>query len=1053
MIDEITLEYDAFLRSIKRNIDTPHSFFLGAGASISSDIQSASDCIWEWKKDIYLSKNNNASDFYNNYKSESVKKSIQKWLDDQMEFPEINSPEEYSFYAEKAYPIDEDRRKYFMNLISEKKPYIGYKLMCLLAEYGIVKCVWTTNFDGLINRAAYQHNLTPIDINLDNPSFILRTESSKELPIVSLHGDYKYKTLKNTEKELDNQNEIFNSHLANYHVNKSMIVIGYSGRDKSLMKSLDQAFCKSGSGRLYWCGFGEETSIEVANLIKAIRNSGREAFYVPTDGFDKTLMHLSKAVFETNGAALKKMQNILEVSKNKELLKTEFKLHINKTDKYIKSNLHPISFPKEVFQFEIDYNNIGPWSFLRSKTKDCEICAVPFNKKVYAFGTLSEINKVFKGSIKTDIRREPIYKQNVENVGVFRELMLKVVIQYFTTLKGIEGNGKNKLWLINNYAQKGRTKIHKSIFLSLYFDNNENYAYLALTPTVHLTSYDPITKEQIQKITKSELENLYNDKYDNLLNKWNSILFTKDRIKFDYPFNSGMGFEFHITSKTAYAELEVLNKNFSSSKPSNYHAKQTMFKGIQLLEPQLIFKSKNSITDSRDYHPMRGLLKNRPYDADLSGVLYDDTISLSVICPRKYSTHLFGFLNGFNQIHKTENINPEYLIDFPGFLKAFNSSLNIPYTDDSEKWINIDSDMISNLDDKDKSLKLARLITAKIEQINISQINSTIVIFIPKEWKRYESYFYKGEYFDLHDYIKSYSASKGITTQLIREETIRSPLKCQIYWWLSLSFYVKALRTPWILNSQNQNTAFAGIGYSVTKTDNNAKIVVGCSHLYNSNGEGLKYRLSKVDDFYLDKQSNPFLSYNDAFQFGVTIRELFYQSLDKLPERVVIHKRTHFTENEINGIRSSLNKAGIKRVDLIEINFERNAKFLATFINNNHELSVDRFPVSRGTCIVTDKYSALLWTHGIVPSVRNPNFKYYLGGKSIPVPLKIIKHYGDSDISTIATEIIGLTKMNWNSFDLYTKLPATIDSSNKIAKIGRLLSRHEGRTYDYRLFI
>lgn len=41
----INLNYDAFLRSFKRNIDTPHSFLLGAGASISSGIQSAYDSI------------------------------------------------------------------------------------------------------------------------------------------------------------------------------------------------------------------------------------------------------------------------------------------------------------------------------------------------------------------------------------------------------------------------------------------------------------------------------------------------------------------------------------------------------------------------------------------------------------------------------------------------------------------------------------------------------------------------------------------------------------------------------------------------------------------------------------------------------------------------------------------------------------------------------------------------------------------------------------------------------------------------------------------------
>ena len=141
-----------------------------------------------------------------------------------------------------------------------------------------------------------------------------------------------------------------------------------------------------------------------------------------------------------------------------------------------------------------------------------------------------------------------------------------------------------------------------------------------------------------------------------------------------------------------------------------------------------------------------------------------------------------------------------------------------------------------------------------------------------------------------------------------------------------------------------------------------------------------------------------------------------------------------------------------KKIDLIEISFEPDARFVAMSVYNK-ELQVDRFPISRGTCIVTNKYTALLWTHGIVPSVWQPNYKFYLVGRSIPAPVKITKHYGESDIDLISREILGLTKMNWNSLDLYSKLPSTIDSSNKIARIGKLLSRFESRTYDYRLFI
>lgn len=447
---------------------------------------------------------------------------------------------------------------------------------------------------------------------------------------------------------------------------------------------------------------------------------------------------------------------------------------------------------------------------------------------------------------------------------------------------------------------------------------------------------------------------------------------------------------------------------------------------------------------------MRALKNHRPYDFPLNGTLYSNEINLGVICANKYSKDFYGFLNELNQIHRSK-VNLNYLIDYPGFSSAYNIPINIPLFNDSDKWIDIAIDS-SEQETKDIALKLARLITSKIDQLSNKLSQHTVVIFIPNDWKEYESYEQNGEVFDLHDYINAFAASRGISTQLIREDTLTDNLKCQIFWWPSLSFYVKSLRTPWILNNSEQDIAYAGIGYSLNHRSNETDIVIGCSHIYNSQGQGLKYKLSKVDDFYLDKQANPFLSYDDAFQFGVSIRELFYGSMDKLPNRVVVHKRTKFIIDEIKGITESLKLAGIRKIDLVEINYEPDARFLATNVFKG-EMQIDGFPISRGTCIVTNKTTALLWTHGIVPSVKNPNYKYYLGGRSIPAPLKLVKDHGDSNINTIATEVLGLTKMNWNSFDLYTKLPATINSSNQIARIGKLLARFEGKTYDYRLFI
>ena len=75
-MDMQILQLDEFLRSIKQNIDTPHSLLLGAGASIESGIPSAADCIWEWKREIYLSNNPGVLGDFDNSKSLNSKEAF-----------------------------------------------------------------------------------------------------------------------------------------------------------------------------------------------------------------------------------------------------------------------------------------------------------------------------------------------------------------------------------------------------------------------------------------------------------------------------------------------------------------------------------------------------------------------------------------------------------------------------------------------------------------------------------------------------------------------------------------------------------------------------------------------------------------------------------------------------------------------------------------------------------------------------------------------------------------------------------------------------------------
>ncbi len=1061
---ELELPYDAFLRTIKENTDTNHAILIGAGASITSNVQSATDCIWEWKRNIFITKNPGLTKQYTPFTSETVQRALQKWLDTEGIYPAENSKEEYSYFANSAYPIEETRRKYFDNICKGREPYIGYKILCTLAGKGMIKSVFTTNFDGLVEKAAHQSGITPIPISLGNADYIHRPSSNSELLCVALHGDFKYGPLKNTSEELDNQHDAFVKSLKQHLYDKHLIVLGYSGRDLSLMNALKEAYSEAGGGMLFWCGYGHTMNEDVENLLTYIKSKGRNGFYVPTEGFDSTMIHIAKTCYENDDSFQKTIEDQLSVARDDKDQRTPFTMDVTERNLLLRSNLFPIVLPRELFQVEATFpENVKVWQTIRELTADKNVTAVPIKGCLYCFGNQGDIREIFSGIIKGDIRRTPVTFKEIKEGASFKSLYLTTILKGLSEQFGFDNNGRNRIWSTAHHdVTKGNVTyhVHDAVEIGLFFDKNiysaKPFAYLSLNPTFQIISDEEIPRSINFEIGKSYHEILLkgqpNVKFNEQIQKWISIFFPQEQnLQFDYPIESGNGFKFSISADTMYAALmKNSTPRYRIGLPTNFPQRKIIHSGIQYAEPNLEFSGNLPGEIFHDFHPMRGLKNNKPYDYSLNGNVFEPEINLAVICPTNKSQALFSFLGRLNTSAEAGRNNPDYLLDYPGFMQAYGIPLNIP-DPTSEFWKDCSVPQ-AHESVLQTATALADTIKRTIDQLEAMRKKTVIIIFIPTDWNGITDVETDNEKFDLHDYIKAYAAQKQIATQFIQEKTLADSMVCQMNWWLSLSFYVKSYRTPWVLKELQADTAFVGLGYSVNKRNGRDKVVLGCSHIYNSLGQGLKYRLSKVDDCTFDSQSNPYLSYQDAYKFGAMIRELFLNATGEIPKRVVVHKRTHFKPDEIRGIVDSLGKTGIKQIDLIEINYEPDARFAAMFANQQ-EIKPNAFPLSRGSCFLIDSYTALLWTHGIVPSVRAERNSYFQGGKGIPIPIKIHKHHGLTNINTIAHEILGLTKMNWNSFDLYSKLPATIQTSNEIARIGWLLNRFEGRTYDYRNFM
>ncbi len=1050
--DQVILTLDAFVRSIGVRRSAPIAVFLGAGASTSSGIPSAQMCIWEWKRQIFLTNNPGLEDQFAELSLDGVRRRIQRWLDKQETYPRENTPDEYGFYIRQCFPISDDRRAYFAELIRQASPHIGYRLLCHLAEADLVRSVWSPNFDNLAARAAANFKLIPIEIGIDTQSRVSRAPAKGELLCISMHGDYRYDSLKNTADELQQQEAALHNALVAELRDTSLVVTGYSGRDQSLMDALRTAYAQPGDGVLYWCGFTEtEPRAPVAELIEHVRSHGRKAYFIPSFGFDDLLTRLSLHCLQGDArkAALAAME---EFAPQDKLTREPWKVAKYRVTTLIKSNSFAVECPSEMLRFDLkEWPKAKVWTNIREYTRDRGIVAVPHKGKIFAFGGIDAIKEAFGSNLKGALERAPIGpKDLVYDDSAIVSLMREALTRSMAEAANLRTDGRHELWKAEPREDQRWSGYVAHDSLHLYLRRIGGTQYLVLKPSIKVLDKkgEEAPRDIGNPIKLAILGYQHNKPFNSVLNSWRSILFPRGQevVVYEFPRNCGSSFRFGIRRSPVFGEIGLPQGGQQIQIPTSLQP-LIKYSGIQLAEPELVFSNKSGTGVIRSPHPIRGLVENRPFDYPLTAKGFFTGLRLGIICPAGEAQALHRYLQNINRTLSPSQAERDYLVDYPGFQSAYGVPIEFPRPGDNGWFVCPEP---ASSDPHANALQLAGHINRGVEALQSSYAPHVVWIFYPARWRDYRGYKTVAERFDVHDFVKAFCVQRGIATQFFNEETFADAYQCRVWWWLSLALYVKAMRTPWVLNTLADDTAFVGLGFSVDPVAERGRhVVLGCSHIYSGKGEGLQYRLSKIENpvFY---GSNPFMSKDDARRTGETIRQLFFDARLKLPDRVVLHKRTHFTKDEREGLADGL--SGVKHIDMLEIQIDAALRYVASVPNSNGTFDDDNYPVRRGTAMKLDDFSALVWVHGATTAL-NPRFKYFQGKRRIPAPLTVRRHAGRSDLQRLAEEILGLSKMNWNTFDLYTKLPATVHSSNEIARIGSLLQRFGASSFDYRLFI
>ena len=265
----------------KDAIKTPnYSLLLGAGASVTSGVRSGQTLVREWKKEVYeeLNQDDNITldEFFLPGKAPS-------W------YEEVNS---YAALFENRYDLQRHRRMFVEREVSKAKPSMGYAYLVKLIENGFFNTVFTTNFDDLLNEAFYRFSNNRPIVCAHDSSISGVTVTSTRPKIIKLHGDYLYENIKATLRETESLETNMKMKFQEFAKDFGLIVIGYSGQDRSIMDILNYLLQKEDyfKNGIFWCI--RKGDYNIGSELKKLLWRDR-VYFVEIDGFDELFAELN----------------------------------------------------------------------------------------------------------------------------------------------------------------------------------------------------------------------------------------------------------------------------------------------------------------------------------------------------------------------------------------------------------------------------------------------------------------------------------------------------------------------------------------------------------------------------------------------------------------------------------------------------------------------------------------------------------------------------------------------------------------------------------------
>ena len=282
---------------------------------------------------------------------------------------------------------------------------------------------------------------------------------------------------------------------------------------------------------------------------------------------------------------------------------------------------------------------------------------------------------------------------------------------------------------------------------------------------------------------------------------------------------------------------------------------------------------------------------------------------------------------------------------------------------------------------------------------------------------------------DFRRQIKARTMTHNVPIQIICESTLRlndenpfgsrqlTPLSNRM-WNLSTTLFYKGGGEPWRLATARDGVCYVGLAFRRADSKNGPRSAACAAQMFLDDGDGVVF-LGNYGPWYSPEDNQYRLTPEAAHDLLKGALETYTQLHGKSLTEVFLHSRSDISAEEFEGYRSAAPE-GLKVVGIR----------VRPYHDGPRLYRPDRqWPVVRGT----------LWQHSPTRGyLFGSGFKPRLGtydGWETPVPLQIDIQHGDADIVDVARDILGLTKLNYNSCSAGDTQPVTVKFSDAVGEI------------------